>query len=122
MSSRRRAPKTTVIFYHMIGCPHCDATRPAWEKAKKKMKGKGIEVEEREASKVTPAEEVQTFPTFVVKDEDGKVVRKEPGAVTTAGAIMTKLGLDGGGSRRRRTHRRTRKLRHRTLRNYKSFA
>lgn len=124
MSSRRRASskkRPTVVFFYMIGCPHCEVTRPAWNDAKKKMKGKGVDIVEKESKDVTASDNVSSFPTIVMK-EDGKEVKRIDGSRTDANAIVSELGVNGGGSRGRRTYRRSRKFRHRTLRNYKAFA
>ena len=124
MSSRRRASrasksKPTVVFFYMIGCPHCEVTRPAWNDAKKKMKG--VKIEEKESKQVGSADNVSSFPTIVMK-QDGKEVKRIDGSRTDGGAILSELGLSGRSSGGRRTHRRSRKLRHRTLRNYKALA
>jgi thiol-disulfide isomerase/thioredoxin len=124
MSSRRRASRAskkrpTVVFFYMIGCPHCEVTRPAWNDAKKKMKG--AKIEEKESKDVTASDNVSSFPTIVMK-EDGKEVKRIDGSRTDADAIVSELGVNGRSSGGRRTYRRSRKLRHRTLRNYKAFA
>lgn len=122
MSSRRRASskkRPTVVFFYMIGCPHCEVTRPAWDDAKKKMKG--AKIEERESKDVTAADNVSSFPTIVMK-EDGKEVKRIDGSRTQGGEIIKELGLNGSSAGGRRTYRRSRKFRHRTLRNYKAFA
>jgi thiol-disulfide isomerase/thioredoxin len=111
--------RTAVVYFFMIGCPHCEAMKPAWEDAKKKMKN--VDIKEKEARDVGPEDGVQSFPTIVVMKK-GKEVKRLEGKRTTGGEIVKELGLQGGGSRRRRTHRRNRKLARRTLRNYKSFA
>lgn len=111
--------RTAVVYFYMIGCPHCEAMKPAWEEAKKKMKD--VDVKEKEARDVGPEDGVQSFPTIVVMKK-GKEVKRIEGKRSTGGEIVKELGLTGGGSRRRRTHRRQRKLARRTLRNYKSLA
>ena len=111
--------RTAVVYFYMIGCPHCEAMKPAWEDAKKKMKG--VDVKEKEARDVGPEDGVQSFPTIVVMKK-GKEVKRIEGKRSTGGEIIQELKLRGGRSHRRRTHRRQRKLAHRTLRNYKSFA
>ena len=123
MSSRRRASskkgRPTIVFFYMIGCPHCEVTRPAWENAKKKMKGANIE--ERESKDVTSGDNVTSFPTIVMK-QDGKEVKRVDGSRTDGNAIVSELGMNGRSSGGRRTYRRSRKFRHRTLRNYKALA
>lgn len=105
----------------MIGCPHCEAMRPAWEDAKKKLKKGGNEVKEKESKEVTPDDGVQSFPTVVLY-ENGTEEKRIEGSRENGKEIVTELGLQRGGSRRRRTYRGKRKTRHRTLRNYKALA
>ena len=105
----------------MIGCPHCEAMRPAWEDAKKKLKKGGVEVEEKESKQVGSDDGVSSFPTVVVK-KGGQEVKRIEGSRDSGKQIIGELGLEQGGSRRSNTYRRKRKTRHRTLRNYKSFA
>ena len=111
-----------VVFFFMTGCPHCQATWPAWEKAKKKLKKGGVDVSETESKEVSPADGVSAFPTFVLK-VDGKEVKRVEGARTDADALAKELGAKSGGrhSLRRRTHRRRRQFTQRTLRNYKAL-
>jgi len=111
--------RTAVVYFFMIGCPHCEAMKPAWEDAKKKMKN--VDIKEKEARDVGPEDGVQSFPTIVVMKK-GKEVKRLEGKRTSGGEIVKELGLQRGSSRRRRTHRRHRKLARGTLRNYKSFA
>ncbi len=113
--------RTTVVYFYMIGCPHCEAMRPAWEDAKKKLKKGGMEVQEKESKQVGPEDGVSGFPT-IGKYEGGQEVKRIEGSRPSGGAILKELGLKGGGSRRGRTHRGKRKTRHRTLRNYKALA
>lgn len=110
--------RTTVVYFYMIDCPHCEAMRPAWDDAKKKMKG--VEVEEKESQEVGPTDGVQSFPTVVLY-KNGKEVKRIEGSRKKGGEIVREL-LGRGGSRRGRTYRGKRKTRNRTLRNYKSFA
>jgi hypothetical protein len=110
-----------VIFYYMDGCPHCDATKPAWKDAKGKLEKKGMKVEEKESAEAAP-DGVQRFPTFVVW-VDGKEARRFEGARTDSKKLVDEI--EGkkksrrGGTRRRRTRRR--QFTKRTLRNYKAF-
>ena len=114
MSSR-----PTVVYFYMIGCPHCEAMRPAMDQAKKMMKG--VHVEETESADVEPEDGVSSFPTVVLKKK-GKEVKRIEGSRPDGGTIVNELGLKRGSSRRGGTHRRGRSLRHRTLRNRKAFA
>lgn len=111
MSTRR-----SVVYFYMIGCPHCEAMRPAWDDAKKKMKG--VSVKERESREVEMGDGVQSFPTIVLY-KDGKEVKRLEGSREKGGQILSELGLR---SLRRHTYRGKRKTRHRTLRNYKALA
>lgn len=113
--------RTSVVYFYMIGCHHCEAMRPAWEDAKKKLKKGGVEVQEKESRQVGPTDGVSGFPT-VVKYEGGQEVKRIEGERDKGDEIVSELGLRRGGARRRRTHRGKRKTRHRTLRNYKAFA
>jgi thiol-disulfide isomerase/thioredoxin len=114
MSSR-----PTVVYFYMIGCPHCEAMRPAMDQAKKMMKG--VDIEEKESAQVEDADGVSSFPTVILKKK-GKEVKRIEGSRPDGGTIIKELGLKRGGSNRGRTHRRGRSLRHRTLRNRKAFA
>ncbi len=111
--------RIAVVYFHMIGCHHCKAMRPAWEDAKKQMKG--MDVEEKESQDVDMNDGVQGFPTIVVY-RNGKEHKRLEGAREQGKEILTELGLQGRRSLRRNTHRRKRKTRHRTLRNYKALA
>lgn len=112
--------KTTVVYFYMIGCPHCEAMRPAWNDAKMKLKAKA-DVKEVESTNVSPTDNVSSFPTIVVR-KDGKEVKRLEGSRKTGGEITKELALSGGGAKRGRTYRGKRKSRHRTLRNYKALA
>ena len=113
--------RTSVVYFYMIGCPHCEAMRPAWEDAKKKLKKGGAEVKEKESQQVSPADGVSSFPT-VVAYKGGQEEKRIEGSRESGDAIVSELGLQRAGARRRRTHRGKRKTRHRTLRNYKALA
>jgi thiol-disulfide isomerase/thioredoxin len=108
--------RVAVVYFFMVGCPHCEAMRPAWNDAKKQLKH--VKVEEKEANQVGMDDGVQSFPTIVVR-KNGKEVKRLEGKRNSGKEIIQELGI-----RRRRggTHRRKGKSRHRTLRNYKSFA
>ena len=113
--------RSTVVYFYMIGCPHCEAMRPAWEDAKKKLKKGGAEVKEKESAQVGPQDGVQSFPT-VVAYKGGEEFKRVEGSRDSGAQIVSELGLQRGSARRSRTYRGKRKTRHRTLRNYKSFA
>ena len=103
--------RPTVVFYYMTGCPHCEATWPAWRDLKRSADASFKEVESAEAKGVS------AFPTIVVLKK-GHEVQRILGARSDAKALAQELKLGRKGGRRGRTHRRTRSLRHRTLRNY----
>jgi thiol-disulfide isomerase/thioredoxin len=107
--------RVAVVYFFMVGCPHCEAMRPAWNDAKKQLKH--VKVEEKESKQVGLDDGVQSFPTIVVR-KNGKEVKRLEGKRDSGKEIIEELGI-----RRRRggTHRRNRKSRHRTLRNYKSL-
>lgn len=112
--------RPVLVLFYMVGCSHCAANKPAWDKAKQRA-GKGVDVLEIEASAVPDDEGVQGFPTMRRVDKDGKTT-EITGEKGSAEEIEQELGMKKeGGLRRHRTLRRTngrrnRKLRHRTLR------
>ncbi len=108
-----------VIFFFMNGCPHCERTWPAWDKAKGDLR-KVADVEEKESAEVSPDDGVSSFPTIVVMKGDSEVKRVE-GARENPKQIIKELGLRRRSARGRRTHRRRRQLTKRTLRNYKAL-
>lgn len=111
-----------VIFFFMHGCPHCERTWPAWDKAKGQLR-KVAAVEETESKEVSPDDGVSSFPTFIVRMGNKEVKRVE-GARENPKQLIKELGLRASrrrGSLRRRTNRRRRQLTKRTLRNYKAL-
>ena len=116
----KRSKPVTVVYFYMIGCPHCEAMRPAWEDAKRTLKDKA-EIKEVESREVMMDDDVNSFPTVVLRRE-GKEVKRVEGKRKSGGEIVAELGLRRGGAKRGRTYRGKRKTRHRTLRNYKAFA
>jgi hypothetical protein len=108
-----------VIFFFMNGCPHCERTWPAWDKAKGSIR-KVADVYEKESKEVSPDDGVSSFPTIVVLKGDSEVKRIE-GARENPKALIKELGLRRGRPRGSRTHRGRRHLTKRTLRNYKAF-
>lgn len=91
----------SVVFYFMEGCPACEATWPTWRKVKKSL-GNAKEVEARQ---VPMGKNVQSFPTFVVEDENGMEIKRVEGRQTSPIALMADLGVKRKTSRRRRTRR-----------------
>jgi thiol-disulfide isomerase/thioredoxin len=111
-----------VILFFMKGCPHCERTWPAWDKAKKQLR-ESADVEEKESAEVSPDDGVSSFPTIVVLKNEEEVKRIE-GARENPKALLKELGLRASRrsrTRGRRTYRRRRQLTKRTLRNYKAL-
>ena len=111
-----------VVFFYMTGCPHCERTWPAWDKAKGDIR-KVASVEEKESKEVSPNDGVSSFPTIVVMKGDSEVKRIE-GARENPKELLKELGMRssrGRSARRRRTHRGGRQFTKRTLRNYKAL-
>ena len=108
--------RNSVVYFYMIGCPHCEAMRPAWEDAKKSMKN--VRLSEKEAASVTAGDGVQSFPTIVLY-KNGRETKRIEGSRDKGSQIIKELAIR---SRRGRSYRGKRKSRNRTLRNYKSFA
>jgi hypothetical protein len=112
--------RPVLVLFYMIGCPHCEANKPAWEDAKRKAP-KDMEILEVEADATPEDEGVEGFPTMKAKKADGTET-KTSGEKSSGDEILRDLGVrskTGGSKRRRRTHRsRQRKLLRRTLRNY----
>jgi hypothetical protein len=97
----------SVVFYFMNGCPACEATWPTWRKVKKSL-GK---VKEVEARQVPEGKDVQSFPTFVVEDENGIEIRRLEGRQTSPITLMADLGVKARKSRTRRRRVRARTTR-----------
>jgi hypothetical protein len=116
--------RPVLVLFYMIGCPHCEANKPAWDELKKERPDD--EFVEVEADATPENEGVSGFPTMKYKKEDGSE-KVTSGKKSSAKEIADELELEGkkGSSRRRalrRTNRRrNRKLRHSTLRNHVSF-
>ena len=108
-----------VIFFFMNGCPHCDRTWPAWDKAKGQLRKVAV-VEEKESREVSPDDGVSSFPTIVVMKGPSEVKRVE-GARENPAQLIKELGLRRSSTRGRRTNRRDRQFTKRTLRNYKAL-
>lgn len=113
----------SVTFYYAVWCGHCKVTKPAWDQAKNKLKG--VAVKEVEDSQMTGEDKakVSGFPTFVIESKKGKPIAVISGERTDPAALLREINgkLRRTVSRRGRTHRGQRKLRHRTLRNYKAL-
>lgn len=113
--------KKVIVYYFMIGCPHCEANRKAWEETKQMAKNQDIETEEIE-SQDSRCDET-SFPTIVLKKDGKKTDKRVEGSRKSGGEIMKELGLKRrrrGGTRRGRNISRKRTL-NRTLRNNVAF-
>lgn len=80
----------SVVFYFMNGCPACEATWPTWKKVKKMAMGRMREVESKQAPQEV---NVQSFPTFIVEDENGLEIRRVEGRQSNPRALMRELGM-----------------------------
>ena len=111
--------RRVLVLFFMDGCGHCEANKPAWDKLTKSLKG--MKIIEIEASATPTSSGVSSFPTMKYISDKGETTVE--GQRHSAKEIATELGLKlrprGRSTRRRTFHRRNRKLRHRTLRNYK---
>lgn len=121
--------RPVLVLFFMTGCPHCDANKPAWMEAKKKV-GKNVKVMEVEASATPDDEGVSGFPTMRYVDKSGKKT-ETTGQKQSGDQIVQELGVapKKGGSRTRRlsasrrAHRRkSSKLLNRSLRNHVTLA
>jgi hypothetical protein len=109
--------KPILVLFYMIGCPHCENNKPAWEEAKSKVPA-GTKIIEIESSAVPDDEGVNGFPAMRSVDKTGK--KTETSGEKKSGDQLLK-DLKSSGGRRRTNRRRNRKLRHRTSRNYVSL-
>lgn len=109
-----------VIFFYMIGCPHCERMKSVWDSLKTKHSDtKLVKVESQNVPKLLEGK-ISGFPHFM-KIEDGKE-KVSIGGEMSEGELEKKLfgGSRLGGRRRRGTRRfgrRARKM-HRTFRNH----
>jgi len=113
--------RPVLVLFYMIGCPHCEANKPAWDDAKKKVSD-DVKIVEVDAEATPDDEGVSGFPTMKYKTTDG-VEKEISGQKSSGDEILEELKApkkkSGGRRTLRRSHRRgNRKLRHRTLRNY----
>jgi len=118
--------RPVLVLFYMIGCPHCEANKPAWEELKKEHPDK--EFVEIEADATPDEEGVSGFPTMKYKKADGSetVTSGEKHSAKEISSVLMDRGVKKGSSRRRsalrRTHRgRNRKLRYSTLRHHVSL-
>lgn len=113
-----------LVLFFMNGCPHCEANKPAWDQAKKKIKG-GATVAEIESEATPDSAGVSGFPTMKYVDATGKETVTS-GQKSSGDELLKDLqaptgSVGGRRTRRRRAHHRTRKLRHRSLRSDVAF-
>lgn len=120
--------KPMIIFFYMEGCPHCDATKPAWNNLV--TSGLPFEFAEIETAAVPPESGIHGFPHFSVKHQNGSE-KVTDGKKSTAKELADSLDIKlsnptplrrlrtraGPGGLRRRIRKRTK----RTLRRNKSL-
>lgn len=125
VAERMLQKRPVLVLFYMIGCPHCEANEKAWKEASKKVGG-AIQTLKIDADATPESTGVSGFPTMKYIDQSGKET-VTTGAKETGDEILRELQVPtsarGGRrrSRRGRTHRLSRKLRYRTLRNYVSL-
>jgi hypothetical protein len=92
-----------VVFFYMIGCPHCEHARPMWEQVKREVPV-GVTVLEFESANL-PEEarsRVQGFPRFERTDGTGVIIAMVEGAPKNVEDLRKKLKLKKKGSARTR--------------------
>lgn len=103
-----------VIFFYMIGCPHCEKMNGPWKNLKAKHSDtKLVKVESQNVPKSLEGK-INGFPHFM-RIENGKEKVSFGGSMSEDALEQKLFGLRGGRSRRLR--RRTRKVK-RTLRRH----
>ena len=105
-----------IVYYYMIGCPHCEANRKAWNEVKKMgYKTKEIESQDPECDETS-------FPVIVLFVNGQKTDKRVEGTQKSGGDVMKGLGLQSVRRRRGSTKRgrnvSRKRLFNRTLRNY----
>lgn len=119
MKKDKKNKKLVIVYYYMIGCPHCEANQKAWDETEKLAKEKDIKTVKIESQ--DPQCDETSFPTVVLKKNGQKTNRVE-GTRQSGKEIMKGLGLQSIGGRRRSTKRgrnvSRKRLFNRTLRNY----
>ena len=124
-AERMLQKRPVLVLFFMIGCHHCKANEQAWKQAKRKVGGK-VSVVEIDADATPDSANVSGFPTMKYIDKAGKQTEIS-GPKESGDQILSELHVSppSGGARRgtgrNRTHRLSRKLRYRTLRNYIPF-
>lgn len=104
-----------VIFFYMIGCPHCEKMKGPWENLKAKHSDtKLVKVESQNVPDSVKGD-IKGFPHFM-KIENGKK-KVSVGGSMTEGELESNLFGALRGGRSRRLRRRTRKVK-RTLRRH----
>jgi thiol-disulfide isomerase/thioredoxin len=115
------AQRPVLVLFYMIGCPHCEANKPAWEEAKKKVSD-DVKIVEVDAEATPDDEGVSGFPTMKYKkgeDEEEEISGQKSSGEEILKELKAPKKKSGGRRTLRRSHgRRNRKFRHRTLRNY----
>lgn len=109
-----------IVYYYMIGCPHCEANQKAWDETEKLAKEKNIKTVKIESKDLESDE--TSFPTIVLKKNGQKTDKRVEGTRQSGKEIMKELGLQSVRGRRGSTKRgrnvSRKRLFNRTLRNY----
>lgn len=102
-----------VVFFYMIGCPHCDRTRPIWNQIKKDIPASET-VLEIEANDVPEdlRSRVQGFPRIERTNVQGILIAEVEGAPVDADELRKKLKLGKKKKSTRKGGRRTRRPRY----------
>jgi thiol-disulfide isomerase/thioredoxin len=101
-----------IIYFFMIGCPHCERTKPIWDEFKSQQKG--FEFAEIESADVPDEKKnslgISGFPHFImIKNGKRKAVS---GSKSTLQELKNAFSLGSfSGGRSRRFRRRVRKTR-----------
>ena len=109
-----------LTLYFLNGCPACEGNEKAWKEACKMIKGK-MKTKRTESSEMPMGVQVVSFPTMKIEDESGHEVKRIEGRRSSGKEILKDLGISSrtrSHTLRRRGGVKSRKLRHRTLRNY----
>jgi glutaredoxin len=98
-----------IIYFFMIGCPHCEKTKPVWDQFKKEdPEYKYVEIESADVPDEKKSElGIEGFPHFLKIDSKGKK-KSVSGSKSTVQELKNAFKLFGG-RRSRRFRRRVRK-------------
>lgn len=103
VKKRLQSSKPVVLFFYLTGCPHCERMDPICSALEKEMPS--VEFLKVESAAVPSELGITGFPKFI-KVEGGKQVASADGEMTKE---ELKSKLVGGGRRRSRRAKRTRR-------------